>query len=212
MIEVIKEKSFVGTQDIRLKINEDITLDIVFGGTGDVYWIYDNQTYFDAKEDPMYDKLLITKEDIDIYNIFNELYEDLINCHIYIPNECGFTENWQELEEKRCKIRNEEIKKSFRYNKLVKDNVITWYSDEEYEKIAEIVRIKKEDDNIVIEFIRQSTKDERGGHRLPGWYTIRFRMNGCTYEPCETVIWRHFNNLQNYQKEEINLHKKLQRI
>ena len=77
MIEIIKEKSYTGTQDIRLKINEDITLDIVFGGTGDVYWIYDNQTYFDAKEDPMYDKLLITKENIDIYNIFNELYEDL---------------------------------------------------------------------------------------------------------------------------------------
>ena len=212
MIEVIKEKSYIGTQDIRLKINEDITLDIVFGGTGDVYWIYDNQTYFDAKEDPMHDKLLITKENIDIYNIFNELYEDLINCRIYVPNECGFTQNWQELEEIRCQKSNEEIKKSSRYNKLVKNNIITWYSDEEYEKIAEIVRIKKEEDNIVIEFIRQSTIDERGGHRLPGWYTIRFRMNGCTYEPCESVIWRHFNNLQNYQKQEINPPKKLQRI
>ena len=77
MIQVTKEKNYMGSLDIRLKINENITLDIVFGGVGDVYWIYDNQNFFDAKEDPMYDKLLITKEDIDIYNIFNELYEDL---------------------------------------------------------------------------------------------------------------------------------------
>ena len=34
---------------------------------------------------------------------------------------------------------------------------------------------------------------------MPGYYTIRFRMSGCTYEPCEMVFFRHFNNLQNYE-------------
>lgn len=208
MISIIKEKNQMGSLDIRLQIEENITLDVVFGGVGDVFWIYDNQNFFDVKEDPMYDKLLITKEDTDIYNIFNELYEDLINCRIYIPDKCGFIEGWNEQDEKRCRLANERIKTEPRYNKLVKDGVITWYSDEEYESIAEIVRISKQDDNIVIEFIRQSTIDELGGHRLPGWYSIRFRMDGCTYEPCNVVFWRHFDNLQKYEPKE---NKKLER-
>ena len=199
MIQVTKEKNYMGSLDIRLKINENITLDIVFGGVGDVYWIYDNQNFFDAKEDPMYDKLLITKEDIDIYNIFNELYEDLIDGKIYIPDKCEFIEGWNEEEEKRCNSSNKRIKESPRYNKLVKDGTITWYSDEEYKEIAEILRISKKDEIIVIEFIRQSIKDELGQHRLPGWYSIRFRMDGSTYEPCNIVFWRHYDNLQKYE-------------
>ena len=199
MIQVTKEKNYMGSLDIRLKINENITLDIVFGGVGDVYWIYDNQNFFDAKEDPMYDKLLITKEDIDIYNIFNELYEDLINGKIYIPDKCEFIEGWNEEEEKRCNSSNKRIKESPRHNKLVKDGIITWYSDEEYKEIAEILRISKKDEIIVIEFIRQSIKDELGQHRLPGWYSIRFRMDGSTYETCNIVFWRHYDNLQKYE-------------
>lgn len=200
MIQVLKEKNYMGSLDVRLKIDDNITLDVVFGGVGDVYWIYDNQNFFDAKEDSMYDKLLITKEDLDIYNIFNELYEDLINCRIYMPDNCGFIEGWNEKEEKRCNLSNKRIKESPRYDKLVKDGIITWYSDEEYKDIAEIVRISKKDETIVIEFIRQSTIDELGQHRLPGWYSIRFRMDGSTYEPCNIAFWRHYDNLQKYEQ------------
>lgn len=208
MIKLIKEKNQMGSLDIRLQIDENITLDIILGGVGDVYWIYDNQNFFDIKEDPMYDKLIITKEDIDIYNIFNELYEDLTKCRIYTPDKCNFIDGWNEQDEKRCLLSNQRIRKSIRYNKLVQNSVITWYSDEEYKDIAEIVRISKKDDNIIIEFIRQSKKDELGQHRLPGWYSIRFRMDGCTYEPCNIVFWRHYNNLQKYKPLKI---KKLKR-
>ena len=41
-------------------------------------------------------------------------------------------------------------------------------------------------------------EDEQGEIRLPGWYSIRFRMDGSTYTPCDTVFWRHFDNLQQY--------------
>lgn len=210
MISIIKEKNQMGSLDIRLQIEENITLDIVFGGVGDVYWIYDNQNFFytDIEDDPMYDKLIITKEDIDIYNIFNELYEDLIKCKIYIPDKCGFIDEWNEQEEKRCFLSNQRIKESPRYNKLVQNGVITWYSDEEYKDIAEILRISKQNNNIVLEFIRQSKIDELGSHRLPGWYSIRFRMDGCTYEPCNIVFWRLYDNLQKYESKEIKTLKR----
>ena len=85
------------------------------------------------------------------------------------------------------------------YKKLVKDDVITWYSDEECEEITEILRISKRKEIILIEFIRQSRIDGLGQTRMPGWYSIRFRSSGSYYQPCDTVFWRHFDNLQNYE-------------
>ena len=208
MIEITKKTGHTERKDIRLQIAKNITLDIIFAGVGDIYWIYDNQNFFDAKEDPMYDKLIITKEDLDIYNIFNKLYEDLINCHIYTPDKCGFIQNWDTEDKERCKLLNEIIKQEPRYNNLVKESVITWYSDEDYKSIAEIVRISKTEENIVIEFIRQSKRDGQNRIRLPGLYSIRFRMDGSSYEPCNIVFWRHFDNLQKYEPQKP---KKLER-
>ena len=199
MIKIIKEKSYVGTLDIRLEINENIHLDIVYGNVGDVYWIYDNLNMLDVKDDPMYEVLKITKEDIDIYNIFNELYEDIINCRIHIPRKTILSNEYDKLEEQRCHIANEKLKNDSLYKKLVKDDVITWYSDEECEEITEILRISKREEIILIEFIRQSRIDGLGQTRMPGWYSIRFRSSGSYYQPCDTVFWRHFDNLQNYE-------------
>jgi len=96
---------------------------------------------------------------------------------------------------------------------LVNNNVITWYSDEEMKENAEILRISKKEDYILLEFIRQTKKDEQGHTRMPGWYSIRIRTDGSTYTPCDAVFWRHFNNLQQYEpnisEQENNLVKKL---
>lgn len=200
-MKVTKQKSHIGTQDIRIEISEDKHLDILFGGNGDVYWIYDNLEVMDAKEDLMYESFTIPKTENKLYSIFNELYEDLINCNIFKPETSELWPGQRKEDELRCKRSNEELKKDYRYNSLVKDGVITWYSDEEYKEIAEIVRISKVEETILIEFIRQSKRDDLGSLRLPGWYSIRFRTSGSTYTPCDMVFWRHFDNLQNYQEE-----------
>ena len=68
MIEIIKEKSETKTYDIRLIINEDVHMDILYGGTGDIYWIYDNLKMINVpiKEYPMNESFQITKKDQDI--------------------------------------------------------------------------------------------------------------------------------------------------
>ena len=203
-MKIIKILSEIGTMDIRIEESENKYLDIVFGGTGDIYWIFDNQEVAYLKEDPMYDTLIIPKTDYDIYKIFEELYNDLINGKIYYPEKIqsyylNIDPEAQEKENKRCEDSNERIKNSSRYKKLVNNEVITWYSDEEYKDNAEIVRISKQMDYILREFIRQTKEDEQGQIRLPGWYSIRFRLDGSTYTPCDTVFWRHFNNLQQYE-------------
>ena len=203
-MKIIKTPSEVGTQDIRIEESEDKHLDIVFGGTGDIYWILDNQELLFATEDPMYDTFAIPSTETDIYRIFDELYNDLINANIYIPEQIpNFYKiadpNAQEKENARCEASNKEIKESTRYKQLVNNGVITFYSDEELKENAEIVRISKKEDCIFLEFLRQTKKDEQGQNRLPGWFFIRIRLNGCTYTPCEIVFWRHFDNLQKYE-------------
>ena len=39
-MEVKKERNELGTLDIRIIESEDKHLDITFGGTGDIYWIF----------------------------------------------------------------------------------------------------------------------------------------------------------------------------
>ncbi len=198
---VTKRKSEVGTLDIRIEENEDKHLDVIFGGNGDIYWVYDNLEQLYAEEDSMYEAFTIPKEEINIYKIFNELYEDLVNCRIFVPETTELIPGGIKKDQERCRRNNENLKKDPRYNMLVQNGVITWYSDEEYREIAEIVRITKNDNGILLEFIRQSIIDDMNMKRMPGWYSIRFRTSGSTYTPCDMVFWRHFNNLQHYQKE-----------
>ncbi len=198
---VTKRKSEVGTLDIRIEENEDKHLDVIFGGNGDIYWVYDNLEQLYAEEDSMYEAFTIPKEEINLYKIFNELYEDLVNCRIFVPETTELIPGGIKKDQERCRRNNENLKKDPRYNMLVQNGAITWYSDEEYREIAEIVRITKNDNGILLEFIRQSIIDDMNMKRMPGWYSIRFRTSGSTYTPCDMVFWRHFNNLQHYQKE-----------
>ena len=208
---VTKRKSEVGTLDIRIEENEDKHLDVIFGGNGDIYWVYDNLEQLYAEEDSMYEAFTIPKEEINLYKIFNELYEDLVNCRIFVPETTELIPGGIKKDQERCRRNNEDLKKDPRYNMLVQNGVITWYSDEEYREIAEIVRITKNDNGILLEFIRQSIIDDMNMKRMPGWYSIRFRTSGSTYTPCDMVFWRHFNNLQHYQKEPTENNKTLKK-
>lgn len=210
-MEVIKTKSTTGSHDICIKEDDNHNLSLIWGGNGDLYWIYDNLECIDVKDDPMYDSFCITKKDYAIYSLFEELYNDLMNCRIYLPEQHMNTniedltpEEREEVEKhnalaiEHAASENEDIRRSWRYQLLTENKVITWYSDEEQRNTAEIVRISKQEDSILIEFIRQSTKDDLGDTRLPGYYSIRFRTSGSTYTPCDLVFTRHFLKMQEY--------------
>lgn len=213
-MEVIKSRSEVGTCDISIKESETKSLALVWGGNGDLYWILDDLEDIDVKDDPMYDSFNITKENYALYSLFEELYDDVIQGRIYLPeqhmntNVEDLTEEEQEEVERfnayeieHARLENEDIKRSRRYQLLTADNVITWYSDEEQRTHAEIVRISKQEDSILLEFIRQTRKDDQGQIRLPGFYSIRFRTSGSTYTPCDLAFTRHFLKMQEYDFE-----------
>lgn len=210
-MEVIKSRSEVGTYDISIKESETKSLALVWGGNGDLYWILDNLEDIDVKDDPMYDSFNITKENYALYSLFEELYDDLMQGRIYLPEQHMNTnvedlteeekeevERFNAYEIEHDALENEDIKQSRRYQLLTADNVVTWYSDEEQRSHAEIVRISKQEDSILLEFIRQTKKDDQGQTRLPGYYSIRFRTSGSTYTPCDLVFTRHFLKMQEY--------------
>lgn len=210
-MEIIKKKSEVGTYDICIEETPDKHLALIWGGNGDLYWLLDNTETMDEEKDPMYDYFCITKGDYVLYSIFEELYDDLMNGNVFLPEQHFNTnvlnltpEETEEVEEYNAKEveharkLNDELKEDRRYQRLTADNVITWYSDEEEQNNAEIVRISKQEDSILLEFIRQSTKDDMGQTRVPGYYSIRFRTSGSTYTPCDLVFTRHFLKIQEY--------------
>ena len=210
-MNIIKNKSSVGTYEIRINEDDNKSLSLIWGGNGDLYWILNNLEFDVFENDPMYDTFCITKKDYALYSLFKELYDDLIDGRIYLPEQHmntnieDLTEEEQEevaefnaMQIEHTKETNREIQLSSRYKQLVKDNIITWYSDEEIKDIAEIVRISKQEDSILIEFIRQSTKDDMGFTRIPGDYSVRFRTSGSTYTPCDAVFTRHFLKMLEY--------------
>ena len=112
---------------------EGKTLEILFGGNGDLYWIIDNikikakviKEFKKHLESTYQEKFIITKENYFIYQLFEELINDIENSRIYlsISNELelefdGFDEKNYESSKERCNRLNQNHKDYFRYKLL----------------------------------------------------------------------------------------------
>ena len=196
-------------------------LGIVFGGNGDLYWILDNsqidpdtyEEYRKELESPYQDKFIITKENYFIYQLFDELIQDIEDSRIYLPtiNELElefnfFGEEKRETSEDRCKRLNEEHKKYYRYKLLFEDGVICWHSDEHIFEDADRVKIYRLNDEIILEFSRPPVKKEEHIYRMPGTTGVRFRNSGSTYDPYNVIFMRMFQRLQEYNPEYHQIH------
>jgi hypothetical protein len=188
---------------------QDKTLIISFGGNLDLYWTLrlnkEYETYEETQEE-IYDIFTITKENYEIYSLFETLIKDVKDANVYTPNKiCEINENnevefyppsYEEI--KRTAQRNEELKQEYGYQRIMNDNCIEWHSDEEPYNIADVVKISQQDENILIEFYRPKLTEEKFGMRFPGTVTIRFRNSGSYYHPFNFVFMRHFNKLQEF--------------
>lgn len=109
---------------ITLSYNSNVLLNIWFAGNLDLYFsiLGDN-------------KFIIDGSNIRVYDIFNKLYNDLINCKL------PFDYSDKEI-----------LKKLSNYDLLVHDNVITWMSDDYPCLDAPSFSINKWEDKINITF------------------------------------------------------------
>lgn len=219
-MNITKIQSEHGYNDFHIEKDNKI-LEIIFGGNGDLYWILDNnkidpvsyEEYKKELESPYQDIFVITKENYFIYQLFDELIQDIEDSRIYLPTinelelEFDFLgEDKKETSVERCNRLNEEHKNYFRYKLLFQDGVICWHSDEHIFEDADRVKIYRLNDEIILEFSRPPVKREEYIYRMPRRTGVRFRNSGSTYDPYNIIFMRMFQKLQDYTPEYHQIH------
>ena len=112
----------------------------------------------------------------------------------------------------KLKQRNEKEKIKYRefnyanYSELFNEESksLTWYSDETVHEVANILKIRKEDDRFIIEFSSQPHLDgyDEDFHSA-NYIPIRFRNSGSSYSPFNIVFMRMYNAMKEVDDNDI---------
>lgn len=179
----------------------DKQLDISFGGNGDLYWTICSKNTNDDNN------FIITKENYEVYRLFEELFDDIENIKIFEEDIPFYIETEEEKQEyiKNHKDEIEYEKNKYRiynqsnYNELFnkEKNIITWYSDETNHKVANILKIKRENETFKLEFFIQPYVEgyDRDFNSL-NYIPIRFRNSGSSYDPFNVVFMRMYQKMR----------------
>lgn len=178
MQEIERYKNGYGYDTFVIKTIEG-SFEILFAPNGDLYWKYLSEK--NVLEDKEEQELTITKENYLIYKLFYNLYESIKNNKIYYGEE-----NYLEVKE--------------RENKIFKNDIIEWYSDELPIEITSKLTIKKEEETFKVIF--EKSKKSQDGIFIT--YSIRFRNSGSRYDPFNICFMRMYNELKEY---DLNYHQ-----
>ena len=140
----------------------------------------------------------ITRENGAVYSIFQDLFADIENVNVCTLDDDIFN-NYEA--EKYNKIYHEEVFKYdfYHYFELydIENKTITWCSDEFNHDNANILKIRKIDDEFELEFIPKSILSGFiNGSSNIGRVTIKFCNSGSYYAPFNVMFIRLFNKLQ----------------
>jgi hypothetical protein len=200
-MRVRKENTQFGTTISFSEKDRYITFSM--GGNGDLYWTIRSRQGLNKYN------FSITKENYQVYHLFEQLFDDIENINIFNMDDCPFfleseEEKRKYFEQRRIQVEAE--KRKYReynhgnYNELYdKENkVITWYSDETAHEVANILRIKKEDEQFTLEFQTQpNIYGYDNDFKSPNHIPIRFRNSGSSYNPFNVVFMKMYNNMNN---------------
>ena len=186
-MELVKKNNYIALMEKSKK------LELVFSNNGDLYWVIRDNNNSNMK------LFEITKEDYQIYEVFELLYNDIKNKNIYnLYDEIKKCTSKEKLLTvyRKYEENNEYIKK---YNDLngTTDSIF-WVSDNNNYDIANILTILKEDDKYVLVF---NLRDYQSRN------SIRFSNGGSRYNPYNRCFMKHFKNLNNLEieKAQINI-------
>ena len=176
--------------DIEL-IDNNKNLKILFAGNLDLYMILSNNEIIPyGKNISLY--FDITKEDYDIYSIFDSLYEDIINGRPFGSDSLSSDYDYTRQEE---------------YKKLVDSNLnINWISDDGPPEIEDMLKISKIDnDTYRLTFIRNDKPMDFGFKHHMG-ISVRFRNSGSRYNPFNCLFMKMYHELQEIDSEYHQMH------
>ena len=172
---------------ITLSYNDEVSLSILFAGNLDLYFMLAG-----AHKSQ---KFIIDESNLRVYDIFNELYESLINCSL--PYE---------IRDKNM------LRRTSNYDMLVQNNVIKWSCDDYSVDVGPSFEIAKVNDEFVITFDRGNI----GKQFLASKYSInvRLRNSGSLYHPFNANFMRLYHELCDLDLDQIYIDEigKLKRI
>ncbi len=187
-MEIRKKKNEeIKDYDIIL-IDDDKKLLIYFAGNQDLYMgIYNGQNIGLKNISIDFD---ITKENYEIYCIFDNLYKEIIEGHPF-----GFYSNY-----------DVDYRNSGCYTNLVdKDKNIIWISDEGPDEEADKMIISKIDDMYRLTFIRNEI-DNEFYMKCPDGICVRFRNSGSRYKPFNAAFMGMYQRFQNIDENYHQIH------
>lgn len=191
MLEVKKIKNYKDERIYDFKIiQDDKELNILFDGNGDLYFYVNKPNYEEQNQIVNFE---ITKENYELYDLFEKLYNTIINCEIYKINESDLEfKDAEEIEEKQLMYDewNRELREYPPYN-LIHDGIISWRHDDQIFEEANILNIHKEEDKYRLEFILNSKE-------MSHYIDIRFRNSGSRYQPFNRPFMDLYRALQLY--------------
>ena len=179
-------------------------LQVIFAPNLDVYLALNN-----FGDDPTF---VIGKDNTVLYNLFDKLYLNTINFNIFPLNVNEVVEQAEFREEDyHLALKDEEIyhqkyqerlKDIANHEGLIKNDEITWMSDDYPEEVAPEFRIEKLDNAYVFTFSNQ--KFAKGiDNPLYDIYlndkdfiSVRIRMSGSRYDPFNVLFMSLFSRLK----------------
>ncbi|MBE6154523.1 MAG: hypothetical protein E7163_02985 [Firmicutes bacterium] len=218
----IDDNSNCGVGSIKFSRGDIKILELIFGGNLDLYFHLINY------EEPSFiPSFLISKDDYNIYVVFDKLYNDVLNANI--ASEMNIEESLLQImseftdtnyEEELQKRKNEKVlfkahNLAMAYKKgLIVGNTIIWRSDDYPHDIAPYFVIKKLDDAYLIDFKLPDislVKRELDSYEKSlindykyGEVSVRIRNDGSSYAPFNCCFMNAFNTLMEMDEVDIN--------
>lgn len=201
-MKVIKQESEFGL--IISFQEQEKQFSISFGGNFDLYWTIRSKDENDCHD------FIITKENYEVYRLFEELFDDIENIKIFTDSTIPFyiesnEEKQDYINEMECEKNKYRLYNYSNYNELFdkQNNTITWYSDETNHEVANILKIKKEEETFKLEFYIQPHKKEYDrDFNTRNYIPIRFRNSGSSYDPFNVIFMRMYDKMK--QIDDIN--------
>lgn len=144
-----------GTFNYQL-IEDNKELSIIYGGNGDLYFSFFKYYDFDTN------RFVITKDNMQVYNCFKELFNSFENPNLHKVS-CLELERCEPEEEikklyRKAYENNEKLKQEDRYKKLYNNGIICWHSDEFSYDTTDVVKIYNVGEEIILDFEKNKQK------------------------------------------------------
>lgn len=154
--------------------SDEVYLEISFANNLDLYFIFNGANKCQ--------KFIIDESNVRVYDIFNKLYNDLIDCKLPFDSD------------------KERLRRLTNYSLLVQNNIITWKSDDYPFDIGPSFKIEKVSDIINITFDRGKEDEYNINNRR---VAVRIRNSGSLYQPFNTNFMKLYNELCNLDLKQI---------